>query len=95
MRTGTVKEIQRQANDHSQAQYVEPVSGFTASDAERPMEDLHELYFRFSITAAKEGFDEEFVSDIANTYSELRLFLRQIIYNSEKFNELKAGKPVQ
>lgn len=87
------EEIKKQVA--TQEQYVEPVSGLTAEDAEYRMEDLHDLYYRFSLSIPQEDYTEDFVKSIGHTYYELRKFLQQIIKNGEVFDEFKTSKPAQ
>lgn len=92
MRDSAKEEIKKQAADKNQKQYVEPVSSFTAGDAEERLEGLHEMYSRFMRLAVKDGFSIEYVDEIGVSYDELREFLQQIIKNARAFDVLKASK---
>ena len=89
MRPEEEAEIKRQAADPKKNRYIEPVSGFFAGDAEERLEDLHEMFFRFTLYASREGLNEDLVADVSCGYYELRLFLQQIIKNDRAFNKLK------
>lgn len=93
MRDSAKEEIKRQAT--TQNVYMEPITGFTAGDAENHLENLHELYYRFSLEAVKDGYADDFMADIGHTYYVLWMFLKDITKNAQTFNELKASKAQQ
>ena len=84
------EEIKRQAS--TETMYTEPITGFGADDADVHLENLHELYYRFSLMAAKEGLEADFIADLGHTYYVLWMFLKDIVKNSETFEELKSQK---
>lgn len=93
MRESAQKEIERQVADLKNGSYIEPVSGFFAGDAEERLEDLHEMFFRFTLYASKEGLNDDLVANVSCGYYELRLFLQEVVKNAKKFDELRAAKP--